>query len=136
MSNRAAGPERDLVGYGAHPPKVVWPNGAAVALSPIVAYEEGSEYGHTWGDDRNEGVGKSVTCSIPSIAILPPNRSTSTGRAPVSGEFFECWTSTTSRCRSLLPLQRLKRILLLERRSKRLVTSLMVMVTGGSNTGN
>ena len=33
---------------------MIWPNGAALALSLIVAYEEGSEYGHTSGDNRNE----------------------------------------------------------------------------------
>ena len=48
------GPQRDLVGYGGRPPRVIWPNGAALALSLIVAYEEGSEYGHTSGDNRNE----------------------------------------------------------------------------------
>lgn len=47
---------RDLTGYGATPPAVVWPEGAALALSLIVAYEEGSEYGQSWGDGRNEGL--------------------------------------------------------------------------------
>src|SRR5207302_3544544 len=50
------GPARDLVGYGRHAPRVVWPDGAKVALSFIVAYEEGSEYSVGDGDDRNEGL--------------------------------------------------------------------------------
>jgi peptidoglycan/xylan/chitin deacetylase (PgdA/CDA1 family) len=58
MTTDVRGPERDLIGYGNSPPKVAWPDGALLALSPIVAYEEGSEYGHTWGDDRNEGLGE------------------------------------------------------------------------------
>lgn len=55
---RAGGPQRDLIGYGRRRPRVVWPNGAAVALSPVVAVEEGSEYGATWGDSRNEAIGE------------------------------------------------------------------------------
>jgi peptidoglycan/xylan/chitin deacetylase (PgdA/CDA1 family) len=57
-ANPLQGPERDLVGYGPNPPKVVWPNGATVAFSPIIAIEEGSEFGHTWNDGRNEGIGE------------------------------------------------------------------------------
>src|SRR5207247_3963292 len=50
------GPARDLVGYGRRVTRVVWPDGAKVALSFIVAYEEGSEYSVGDGDDRNEGL--------------------------------------------------------------------------------
>ncbi|MED5405697.1 MAG: chitin deacetylase, partial [Chloroflexota bacterium] len=35
---------RDLVGYGANPPSFHWPNGARIAVSVVVNYEEGSEY--------------------------------------------------------------------------------------------
>ena len=52
------GPSRDLVGYGAHPPRVVWPEGATVALNLVVNYEEGSEYSKPAGDERNEGQGE------------------------------------------------------------------------------
>jgi peptidoglycan/xylan/chitin deacetylase (PgdA/CDA1 family) len=52
------GPRRDLVGYGSRPPKAYWPEGAAVALNLIVAYEEGSEYSKPAGDTRNEGQGE------------------------------------------------------------------------------
>ncbi|MFQ5426985.1 MAG: polysaccharide deacetylase family protein [Gaiellales bacterium] len=52
------GPQRDLVGYGPTPPKVVWPRGAALALNLVVNYEEGSEYSKPAGDDRNEGQGE------------------------------------------------------------------------------
>ena len=50
------GPARDLVGYGPNRPRVVWPNGAAVALSIVVNYEEGSEASKPDGDARNEGM--------------------------------------------------------------------------------
>ena len=35
--------DRDLVGYGATPPRVRWPNDARVAISLVVNYEEGTE---------------------------------------------------------------------------------------------
>jgi peptidoglycan/xylan/chitin deacetylase (PgdA/CDA1 family) len=44
------GPPRDLVGYGSRPPKVVWPNGAKVAVNFVVNYEEGSEHYEYTGD--------------------------------------------------------------------------------------
>lgn len=48
------GPQRDFVGYGPTPPAVRWPNGATLALNLVVKYEEGSEYSHVFGDQRNE----------------------------------------------------------------------------------
>ena len=50
----ASGPTRDLVGYADHPPGVVWPNGARVAISVVVNFEEGSELAVGDGDDRAE----------------------------------------------------------------------------------
>jgi peptidoglycan/xylan/chitin deacetylase (PgdA/CDA1 family) len=52
------GPKRDYVGYGEHPPRVVWPNDAKVAVNLVVNYEEGSEYSQPAGDGRNEGQGE------------------------------------------------------------------------------
>jgi hypothetical protein len=31
---------RDLVGYGRHPPNAQWPNGAKIAVSFVINYEE------------------------------------------------------------------------------------------------
>lgn len=50
------GPRRDVVGYGRHVPKVVWPDEARVAVSLVLNWEEGSEYSKAAGDDRNEGL--------------------------------------------------------------------------------
>ena len=47
--------ERDFVGYGEHPPKAVWPDGARVAVSLVVNYEEGSEHSFAFGDPVQEG---------------------------------------------------------------------------------
>ena len=50
---------RDLVGYGANPPIVKSPNGARIAVSVVVNYEEGSEYSILDGDPRGEPSGES-----------------------------------------------------------------------------
>ena len=31
---------RDLIGYGRHPPNAAWPNGAKIAVSFVINYEE------------------------------------------------------------------------------------------------
>lgn len=51
-------PTRDLRGYGGNGPKVAWPNGATLALSFVVNYEEGSERSFDTGDAANEGLGE------------------------------------------------------------------------------
>jgi putative urate catabolism protein len=45
---------RDLVGYGARPPKVKWPGGARVALQFVLNYEEGGENSVLHGDKASE----------------------------------------------------------------------------------
>ena len=50
--------QRDLVGYGPNPPVVEWPNGARLALSLVVNYEEGSEYSILDGDPAGETMGE------------------------------------------------------------------------------
>ncbi len=46
--------ERDFVGYGPNPPQVQWPDGARIAVSVVVNYEEGSEYSLLDGDPDRE----------------------------------------------------------------------------------
>jgi hypothetical protein len=50
------GPQRDYVGYGRHIPKVRWPDNARVAINLVLNYEEGSEYTHPAGDQKNDGL--------------------------------------------------------------------------------
>ncbi|OSP54709.1 polysaccharide deacetylase family protein [Pseudoruegeria sp. SK021] len=45
---------RDFLGYGACPPRVVWPGDAPVAVSFVLNIEEGAERAISSGDDRNE----------------------------------------------------------------------------------
>ncbi|HVZ15297.1 MAG TPA: polysaccharide deacetylase family protein [Bauldia sp.] len=46
------------MGYGETPPKVVWPNGAKVAISLVINVEEGAERSPLYGDDRGEPGGE------------------------------------------------------------------------------
>ena len=49
---------RDFVGYGLNPPVVEWPDGARIAVSVVVNYEEGSEYSLLDGDPSGETFGE------------------------------------------------------------------------------
>ena len=53
--------ERDLIGYGAIPPEVIWPNGARVAVAVAVNFEEGAELQVGDGDPVSERVGEIVS---------------------------------------------------------------------------
>ena len=46
--------QRDFVGYGRNVPQIQWPNGARIAVSLVVNYEEGSEYSLLDGDEHHE----------------------------------------------------------------------------------
>jgi peptidoglycan/xylan/chitin deacetylase (PgdA/CDA1 family) len=61
--------ERELIGYGRHPPQFAWPDDALVVVNVILIYEEGSEYSVLWGDDRNDGWGEYA-----EPGIQPPQR--------------------------------------------------------------
>ena len=50
--------DRDLIGYGPNPPAIKWPNGARIAISLVVNYEEGSEYSLLDGDAAGETMGE------------------------------------------------------------------------------
>ena len=61
------GRERDLKGYGFDQPKVIWPNGARLAVSLNLNFEEGAELAVGDGDARNEQFGEVQS-------IVPPGR--------------------------------------------------------------
>ena len=56
--------ERDFIGYGKTQPIVRWPNGAQIAISVVVNYEEGSEYSLLDGDSTHE-VNNEVPSPVP-----------------------------------------------------------------------
>ena len=47
-------PPRDLIGYGATPPRAAWPGGARIAVQIVLNYEEGGENSIDNGDPASE----------------------------------------------------------------------------------
>ena len=74
--------ERDLIGYGPNPPQIEWPNGARIAISVVVNYEEGSEYSLLDGDPHHETETFEVT-GLPGGPMTMTNRWV---RTPVLGD--------------------------------------------------
>ena len=64
------GPKRNFAGYGRRIPRVRWPDGARVAVSIVVNYEEGSEYTHPAGDARNDGLQEVIYTMDPKYRDL------------------------------------------------------------------
>jgi peptidoglycan/xylan/chitin deacetylase (PgdA/CDA1 family) len=56
---------RDLMGYAGRPPSVIWPNGARVAVSLVVNFEEGAELAVGDGDDSSERMGEVISVVQP-----------------------------------------------------------------------
>jgi len=59
--------ERDLVGYGERPPDPQWPDGARLALSFVLNYEEGGEASPLEGDATSEAYLHEVVGAPPSV---------------------------------------------------------------------
>ena len=57
--------DRDLIGYGRNVPRIDWPQGARIAVSMVVNYEEGAEYSLLDGDSHHETNGE-VPSPVPS----------------------------------------------------------------------
>jgi putative urate catabolism protein len=58
---------RDLKGYGRTPPQADWPNGARLALSLVLNYEEGAEYSVLHGDPHSESILSDLGVTSPVI---------------------------------------------------------------------
>ncbi len=56
---------RDLIGYGANPPKVNWPGGARIAVQFVMNYEEGGENNILHGDDASEAFLSEIVGAAP-----------------------------------------------------------------------
>ncbi|MFD2238959.1 polysaccharide deacetylase family protein [Aureimonas populi] len=57
--------ERDLLGYGGEWPEIVWPNGARLAVSLVVNFEEGAEEQAGDGDAHSERIGEVISVVDP-----------------------------------------------------------------------
>ncbi|KTD12998.1 polysaccharide deacetylase family protein [Legionella jamestowniensis] len=49
--------QRQMVGYGANPPQILWPNQAKIAINFVLNYEEGAELSPVNGDKFSEEYG-------------------------------------------------------------------------------
>jgi putative urate catabolism protein len=56
---------RDLVGYGARPPRPQWPGGARLALQFVLNYEEGAENSILHGDKASEAFLSEIVAAKP-----------------------------------------------------------------------
>ena len=61
---------RDLVGYGSKRPDIVWPNGAKVAVSVVLNFEEGGELAIEQGDAETEKFGEVTSVQAPGVRDL------------------------------------------------------------------
>jgi peptidoglycan/xylan/chitin deacetylase (PgdA/CDA1 family) len=59
--------KRDLVGYGRNRPDILWPNGARVAISLALNFEEGAELSVEQGDPENERFGEVPSVQPPGV---------------------------------------------------------------------
>ena len=56
---------RDLIGYGANPPDAAWPNGARIAVSLVLNFEEGGENNILHGDAASEAFLSDIAGAAP-----------------------------------------------------------------------
>ena len=61
---------RDLRGYGRQRPDIIWPNGARVAVSFVVNFEEGAELSVEEGDGKTEPFGEVQSSQTPGVRDL------------------------------------------------------------------
>jgi putative urate catabolism protein len=64
---------RDLAGYGEHPPDPAWPNGARLAVSFVINWEEGGENNVLHGDPASEAALQDVIGAEPWPGLRHPN---------------------------------------------------------------
>lgn len=62
---------RDLIGYGRARPQILWPNGARVAISLTVNFEEGAELSIEDGDGETERFGEVSSVQPAGMRDLP-----------------------------------------------------------------
>jgi len=64
---------RDMVGYGANPPKADWPEGARIAVNFVINYEEGGENNILHGDTASEAFLSEIVGAAPWEGQRHPN---------------------------------------------------------------
>jgi putative urate catabolism protein len=85
--NAGADYPRDLIGYGPRVPQVRWPEGARIAVSLVLNYEEGGEACVLHGDAHSE----SVLTDLGAVAPLPGARDLNVESNFEYGSRVGCW---------------------------------------------
>ena len=80
---------RELIGYGEHPPRVRWKDGAKVAVQIVINYEEGSEKTFAMGDQVNDGMYE-LPFAVDDQRDLAVSPCTNTAPVRESGECSGC----------------------------------------------
>jgi peptidoglycan/xylan/chitin deacetylase (PgdA/CDA1 family) len=70
MAAREPGDMRDLIGYKGQTPDFLWPNGARLAVSFVVNFEEGAEQQVGDGDPLSERLGEVISVVEPGVRDL------------------------------------------------------------------
>ena len=85
--------DRDLEGYAGAWPDITWPNGARLAVSVVINFEEGAELQVGDGDARSESDGRGdERRARPASATGARSRSSPMAREPGCGA---CWTRSS-----------------------------------------
>jgi peptidoglycan/xylan/chitin deacetylase (PgdA/CDA1 family) len=89
--------ERDLYGYGRARPDIIWPNGARVAVSLVVNFEEGAELAVEQGDAETEPYGEVASTSPPGVRDLVQEQVFDYGMRAGLWRFLDAFASTNVR---------------------------------------
>jgi hypothetical protein len=88
---------RDLVGYGRKRPDIVWPNGARVAISLVLNFEEGAELAIEQRDSETERFGEVTSAPSQGTRDLVQEQVFDYGCGFRCGAFSTSWTADECR---------------------------------------
>lgn len=83
---------RDLVGYGRDRPEIIWPNGARVAVSLSLNFEEGAELAIEQGDSETEQFGEVPSVQPPGVRDLVQEQTFDYGMRVGLWRFLDAFT--------------------------------------------
>lgn len=83
---------RDLVGYGRDRPEIIWPNGARVAISLSLNFEEGAELAIEQGDSETEQFGEVPSVQPPGVRDLVQEQTFDYGMRVGLWRFLDAFT--------------------------------------------
>ena len=85
---------RDMVGYGGNWPDMHWPNGARLAVSVAVNFEEGAEQQVGDGDPQCERMGEVISVVAPGVRDMGQEQIFAYGTRAGFGACLMRWIAT------------------------------------------